>query len=129
MFSGNVLLCLKFEQQWLWRHHRDAGQKKMNTVISNNWMFMFVWSSNINVYSSIEYWNTQSGLNGPGPVFCPKHDVKRYPSGVRLNNQKVFCVPGPRTNHFEQFYFCHSINNSSNTITLCLWCAVINTAQ
>ena len=29
--------------------------------------------------------------------------------GVRLNNQKVFCAPGPRNKYFEHI-FCRSIN-------------------
>ena len=29
--------------------------------------------------------------------------------GVRLNNQKVLCAPGPRTKEFERI-FCRSIN-------------------
>ena len=29
--------------------------------------------------------------------------------GVRLENRKVFCAPGPRTKYFERI-FCRSIN-------------------
>ena len=49
------------------------------------------------------------------PVFSysnylsPGQDVKRYPSGVRLDNQKVLCAPGPRTKYFERHFF-RSIN-------------------
>ena len=35
----------------------------------------------------------------------PRQDVKRYPSGVRLNNRKFFFrAPGPRTKYFERFF-------------------------
>ena len=33
-------------------------------------------------------------------------------SGVRLDNRKVFCTPGPLTKPFERF-FCRSINNDA----------------
>ena len=30
--------------------------------------------------------------------------------GVRLENWKVFCAPGPRTKYFERIFFCRLIN-------------------
>lgn len=42
---------------------------------------------------------------------CPGEDIKRYPSGLRLDNRKVFCSRGPGTKHFKRFYFCRLINN------------------
>ena len=38
-------------------------------------------------------------------------DVKRYPSSVRLDNQKIFNNLGPKIKYFMQFYFCRSTNN------------------
>ena len=35
----------------------------------------------------------------------PGQDIKRYLSGVRLGNRKVFCTQGTRTKHFEHTFF------------------------
>ena len=37
-------------------------------------------------------------------IYSPGQDVKRYPSGVRLDNRKVLPTPGPRTKHSEDFF-------------------------
>ena len=36
--------------------------------------------------------------------------------GVRLDNRKVLCAPGPRTKYFESHFFCHSIKYNLHII-------------
>ena len=35
---------------------------------------------------------------------CSGQDVKRYPSGVQLDNRNVLRTPGPRTKRFEHYF-------------------------
>ena len=42
-------------------------------------------------------------------VKCPGHDVKLYP-GVRLDNQKVLCAPGPRAEKKKKKKHCFIFN-------------------
>ena len=56
-----------------------------------------------------------NSLNKSGKVLIsPGQDVKRYPCGVRLENQKVFRAPGSRIKQFERFFFRSTNNNLTN---------------
>ena len=43
---------------------------------------------------------------------CPRQEVKLYPSGVRLDNRKVFRAPSSGTNCIKCFFLIDIVKNT-----------------
>ena len=50
----------------------------------------------------------------------------KFIRGARLDNQKVFQAPGPRSKYFKLF-FCLTINNNNNTYNLSKYTELLET--
>ena len=59
------------------------------------------------ISKSFGNWKAKNGLGMAkmaSETGCCGQDVKRYASGVQLNNRRVLRTPGPRTKYFKCFF-------------------------